>query len=143
MQIFSKDGQFMHRISIKYVDIVAGLVVTSDGLIVVVDSVSATLFVIREEDGKALHKVECKAYMNEPSDIAVFRNHFYICDFKGHCVVVFNSDGQFVRRIGNDKITNYPNGIDITNNGDIVIGKLFFVVYLFCQINLMFFFFKI
>ena len=53
-------------------------------------------------------------YMREPSDIAVSGREFYVCDFKGHNVVVFSEEGQFVRRIGGENITNFPNGIDIS-----------------------------
>ena len=76
--------------------------------------------------------------MREPSDIAVSGREFYVCDFKGHNVVVFTEEGQFVRRIGGENITNFPNGIDIsgdnrqvstvftdpltTDAGDILIG---------------------
>lgn len=47
---------------------------------------------------------------------------FYVCDFKGHCVVVFSEDGKFLRRIGHENITNYPNGIDVSDAGDVLIG---------------------
>ena len=33
---------------------------------------------------------------------------------QGHNVVVFTEDGVFVRRIGCENITNFPNGIDIS-----------------------------
>lgn len=49
-------------------------------------------------------------------------NDFYVCDFKGHCVAVFKDDGTFQYRIGNEKVTCFPNGIDISNAGDILIG---------------------
>jgi len=60
--------------------------------------------------------------MRDPSDIAVGGREFYVCDFKGHNVVVFTEDGVFVRRIGCENITNFPNGIDISDAGDILIG---------------------
>jgi hypothetical protein len=47
---------------------------------------------------------------------------YFVCDFKGHCVVVFNEEGQFLRRIGCDSITNFPNGIDISDAGDVLVG---------------------
>lgn len=47
---------------------------------------------------------------------------YFVCDFKGHCVVVFNEEGKFLRRIGCDNVTNFPNGIDISDAGDILIG---------------------
>ena len=60
--------------------------------------------------------------MTEPSDIAVFGSEFYICDFKGHSVVVMSEEGQFLRRIGCESITPFPNGIDISDEGDVLIG---------------------
>jgi len=35
---------------------------------------------------------------------------------------VFSEDGQFLHRIGCENITNYPNGIDISDAGDVLIG---------------------
>lgn len=36
--------------------------------------------------------------------------------------MVFNEQGKFLRRIGCDNVTNFPNGIDISDAGDILIG---------------------
>lgn len=47
---------------------------------------------------------------------------YFVCDFKGHCVVVFNEEGKFLRRIGCENVTNFPNGIDISDAGDVLIG---------------------
>lgn len=47
---------------------------------------------------------------------------FYVCDFKGHAVVVFDEDGKFKRRIGREPITHYPNGIEVSDAGDVVVG---------------------
>ncbi|XP_023174459.1 E3 ubiquitin-protein ligase TRIM33 isoform X2 [Drosophila hydei] len=121
MQIFSKCGHFMRKIAIRYIDIVAGLAVTAKGHIVAVDSVSPTVFVISEE-GELVRWFDCSDYMREPSDIAIRDNDFYVCDFKGHCVAVFQEDGTFLYRIGNEKVTCFPNGIDISNAGDVLIG---------------------
>nr|7NYQ_A Chain A, Meiotic P26, isoform C [Drosophila melanogaster]7NYQ_B Chain B, Meiotic P26, isoform C [Drosophila melanogaster] len=121
MQIFSKCGHFMRKIAIRYIDIVAGLAVTAKGHIVAVDSVSPTVFVISEE-GELVRWFDCSDYMREPSDIAIRDNDFYVCDFKGHCVAVFQDDGTFLYRIGNEKVTCFPNGIDISNAGDVLIG---------------------
>lgn len=63
---------------IRYIDIVAGLAVTSKGHIVAVDSVSPTVFVI-SEDGELVRWFDCSDYMREPSDIAIRGN--YICPF--------------------------------------------------------------
>lgn len=54
--------------------------------------------------------------------IYILGNDFYVCDFKGHCVAVFSETGQFKCRIGSEKVTCFPNGIDISDAGDILIG---------------------
>lgn len=121
MQIFTRSGHFVRKIAIRYIDIVAGLAITPNGHIVAVDSVSPTVFVIAET-GDLLRWFDCSEYMREPSDVAVANNEYYICDFKGHCVVVFSEDGQYLRRIGYENLTNFPNGIDVSDAGDILIG---------------------
>ncbi|XP_064608306.1 brain tumor protein-like isoform X2 [Liolophura sinensis] len=121
MQIFTKNGHFIKKIAIRYIDIVAGLAITQQGHIVAVDSVSPTVFCIAET-GDLLKWFDCSDYMREPSDIAISGREYFVCDFKGHCVVVFNEDGQFVRRIGCENVTNYPNGIDISDAGDVLVG---------------------
>lgn len=70
MQIFTKNGHFLKKIAIRYIDIVAGLAVTANGEIVAVDSVSPTVFVI-SENGELLRWFDCSDYMREPSDIAI------------------------------------------------------------------------
>ncbi|XP_058130621.1 B-box type zinc finger protein ncl-1 isoform X2 [Anopheles coustani] len=121
MQIFSKNGHFIKKIAIRYIDIVAGLAVTNKGLIVAVDSVSPTVFII-SEDGNLIHWFDCSDFMREPSDIAINGTDFFVCDFKGHCVAVFSEEGTFKYRIGSEKITCFPNGIDISDAGDVLIG---------------------
>ncbi|XP_013794813.1 B-box type zinc finger protein ncl-1-like [Limulus polyphemus] len=121
MQLFTKNGHFIKKIAIRYIDIVAGLAITGEGHIVAVDSVSPTVFVIAE-NGDLLRWFDCSEYMREPSDIAISGKEYYICDFKGHCVVVFNENGQHMRRIGCENITNFPNGIDISDAGDVLVG---------------------
>ncbi|XP_046639554.1 brain tumor protein-like isoform X2 [Daphnia pulicaria] len=121
MQIFSRTGQFIKRIVIRYIDIVAGLAINEQGHIVAVDSVSPTVFRITE-NGELIKWFDVSDRMREPSDLAIHGKEYYICDFKGHCVVVFNEEGEYVRRIGCESITNFPNGIDISDAGDVLIG---------------------
>ncbi|KAG9510687.1 ER degradation-enhancing alpha-mannosidase-like protein 2 [Fragariocoptes setiger] len=127
MQLFTKDGIFIKKIGIQYIDIVAGLAITQDGLIIVVDSVSPTVYIISGDTGVLKGWFDCSNHMKEPSDIAVKSdstrgNEYFICDFKGHCVVVFSESGEYLRKIGYDGLTSYPNGIDISDDGDILVG---------------------
>ncbi|CAK1551848.1 unnamed protein product [Leptosia nina] len=121
MQIFTKNGHFLKKIAVRFIDIVAGLAVTAEGLIVAVDSVTPTVFILSEE-GDLMSWFDCSECMREPSDIAISGKEFYVCDFKGHCVVVFDEEGRFLRRIGCENVTNFPNGIDVSDAGDVLIG---------------------
>lgn len=121
MQIFSKTGNFIKKIAIRYIDIVAGLAITNEGNIVAVDSVSPTVFCISEA-GDLLKWFDCSEHMREPSDIAISGKEYYVCDFKGHSVVVFDDDGNYLRKIGSENVTNFPNGIDVSDAGDVLVG---------------------
>jgi len=121
MQIFSPMGHFIRRIPIRFIDIVAGLAISREGYIVAVDSVTPTIFILHPE-GQLMKYIECSEYMTEPSDIAIFGHEYYICDFKGHSIVVMHENGTFLRRIGCQPVTNFPNGIDISDAGDILVG---------------------
>jgi len=46
-----------------------------------VDSVSPTVFCISEA-GDLIKWFDCSDYMREPSDIAIFNNEYFVCDFK-------------------------------------------------------------
>lgn len=96
MQIFSRTGHFVKKIAIRYIDIVAGLAIDSEGRIVAVDSVTPTVFCIHE-NGELVRWFDCAEYMREPSDIAVSQHEYYICDFKGHCVCVFSETGEYTK----------------------------------------------
>ena len=61
--------------------------------------------------------------MLEPSDIAVYGNEYFICDFKAHRVVVIDDmSGNLIRHIGGENVTCFPNGIDISDEGDVLVG---------------------
>lgn len=81
MQIFTKNGHFIKKIAIRYIDIVAGLAVTSQGHIVAVDSVSPTVFVI-SDTGELLRWFDCSDYMREPSDIAISGRHCFLFPYE-------------------------------------------------------------
>ncbi|CAH1635234.1 unnamed protein product [Spodoptera littoralis] len=116
-----EEGQLWYPRKVRFIDIVAGLAVTAEGLIVAVDSVTPTVFILSEE-GELIRWFDCSECMREPSDIAISGKEFYVCDFKGHCVVVFDIKGHFLRRIGCENVTNFPNGIDVSDAGDVLIG---------------------
>nr|XP_008191670.1 PREDICTED: uncharacterized protein LOC103312546 [Tribolium castaneum] len=58
----------------------------------------------------------------DSSDATDRRKEFYICDFKGHAIVVMDDDGNFLRKFGGTETTMFPNGIDISSTGDVIVG---------------------
>lgn len=120
MQVFSISGDFIRLIDIPFMDIVSGLTTTQDRKIVAVDSVRSSVLII-DEFGIINNWFTCSPHMIEPSDIAVHNKHFYICDFKGHCVQVFNQHGNVVEKL-TSSLMKFPNGIDISDHGDIIVG---------------------
>lgn len=120
MQIFSTQGEFIRLIDIPSMDIVSGLTTTSDRKIIVVDSVRSGVLILNEM-GAVLNWFTCSPYMVEPSDIAVHNKHFYICDFKGHCICLFNAHGILVKKLTANML-KFPNGIDVSDYGDIICG---------------------
>ena len=87
----------------------------------VVDSVNPSCIVMSQA-GEIRHTFSCKEDMKEPSDVVVTNNLFYICDFKGHCVCTYDGKGNFMARVGGKDIINFPNGIDVTLDGQILVG---------------------
>ncbi|OTF71493.1 brat protein-like protein [Euroglyphus maynei] len=120
MQVFSINGDFIRLIDMPPMDIVSGLNTTQDRRIIVVDSVRSGLIVM-DEFGVLLNWFTCSPHMMEPSDITFHNKHFYICDFKGHNICVFNAHGHLVRRLS-AKMLRFPNGIDVSDFGDIICG---------------------
>ncbi|EDW34801.1 GL14514 [Drosophila persimilis] len=66
--------------------------------------------------------VVCSVFVREPSDIAIRDNVFYLCDMKAHGVTVFKDSGEFLYRIGNERVSCYPTDIDISSAWDLLIG---------------------
>ncbi len=45
-----------------------------------------------------------------------------VCTAQGHGVAVFKETGEFLRRLGGEGITSFPNGIDLSDAGDVLVG---------------------
>ncbi|XP_044255211.1 uncharacterized protein LOC123005492 [Tribolium madens] len=120
MQVFTKEGKFYKKIHLHFIDIVAGVAVTDKEQIIVVDSVTPTVFIVGEND--FLRSLDCSRFMQEPSDVVTRGDEFFICDFKAHAIVVIDPDGNFLRKFGNQHTIMFPNGIDISYSGDVIVG---------------------
>ena len=122
LQLFTPDGNYIRSIRLPNVQLVSGLTATQDRKIIVVDSLSGDVFVL-SEFGDHLFYFNCgtSEQMVEPGDIAIHNNQYFICDFKGHSVCVFNENGDYVLKFGQN-VVNYPNGIDISDSGEVLIA---------------------
>lgn len=124
LQIFDMAGKFVRQIRMSNVEIVSGLVSTQDRKIVLVDSIRADVLVLTEFGQLLLH-FNCGLHVREPGDIAFHDFKFYICDFQGHSICTFDHKGDFLYKIGAEfsgGLINYPNGIDISSKGEVLIG---------------------
>ena len=50
------------------------------------------------------------------------KEEIFISDNRAHCVKVFSYEGQFLRKIGGEGVTNYPIGVGINLLGQVVIA---------------------
>ncbi|OAF65246.1 hypothetical protein A3Q56_07054, partial [Intoshia linei] len=123
IQIFKRNGEFIKSIKTRYIDIVAGMTINDSNDIVAVESVNPTIFIISIKLGKMVSFFDCSNEMSEPSDVSYYKDHYYICDFKGHFIAVYNKVGVFIKKIGSKNITNFPNGIVIDHDtNDIIVA---------------------
>lgn len=69
----------------------------NDASNLVVFSSSVVLFVLDIEapDPVMLKWLDCSKVVGEPSDVAVFRDRYFVTDYKNHCVVSLSINGMF------------------------------------------------
>uniref|UniRef100_A0A9J2P2H1 B box-type domain-containing protein n=2 Tax=Ascaris TaxID=6251 RepID=A0A9J2P2H1_ASCLU len=124
LQLFSKVGEFIHKIVASYIEYVSALTVNDAGHVVVFNSTSA-MFVLDVDQGpiaKILKWADCGKMLCEASDVSVFEGLYYVTDYKQHCVVVLTIDGDLVRRFGAFEHTPYPIGVDVSKTGDVLVA---------------------
>lgn len=82
---------------------------------------------IFDQMGNVLQKFGCSKHLEFPNGVVVNdRQEIFISDNRAHCVKVFSYEGQFLRQIGGEGLTNYP------------IGKLFSsLFFVFDQLDLL------
>ncbi|VDK52758.1 unnamed protein product [Anisakis simplex] len=124
LQLFTKVGEFIHKIVATYIEYVSALTVNESGHLVVFNSTGA-MFVLDIDQGptaKVLKWADCGKVLCEASDVSVFEGLYYVTDYKQHCVVVLTIDGELVRRFGAFQHTPYPIGVDVSKAGDVLIA---------------------
>ena len=87
--------------------------------------------------GNILQKFSCSRYLEFPNGVCTNdKNEILISDNRAHCIKVFqfshfvfqlkfqvfSYEGQFLRQIGGEGVTNYPIGVGINTVGDVVVA---------------------
>ena len=76
--------------------------------------------------GNVLQKFNCSKYLEFPNGVCCSsgpdREEIYISDNRAHCIKVFDYNGNFIRQIGGEGITNYPIGVGINSNNEILVA---------------------
>lgn len=125
-QLFDQRGEFIKRINMMPLVPRGGIEVsaascTSTGYLLLVDT-SGVVYCIDVDVPRVVFWFDASSHLGEASDVAIYEKNVYITDFKHHCVQVFNTDGQFIRKLGEPSQTPYPIGIDVSKNGDILVA---------------------
>ncbi|KJH50846.1 b-box zinc finger [Dictyocaulus viviparus] len=125
-QLFDHRGEFIKRINMVPLVPRGGIEVsaascTSTGYLLLVDT-SGVVYCLDVDAPRIIFWFDASSHLGEASDVAIYEKNVYITDFKHHCVQVFNTDGQFIRKLGEPSQTPYPIGIDVSKNGDILVA---------------------
>ncbi|CAD5217075.1 unnamed protein product [Bursaphelenchus okinawaensis] len=122
IQVFNQYGHFLRKFGANILQHPRGVCVDYRGRIVVVEC-KVMRVIIFDTYGNILHKFLCSRYLEFPNAVATNdKDQLFISDNRAHCIKVFNYNGQFLHQIGGEGITNYPIGMGITANGEIVVA---------------------
>lgn len=126
-----------------------GVCVDNQGRIIVVEC-KVMRVIIFDTYGNIIQKFSCSRYLEFPNGVcANDKNEILISDNRAHCIKVnfsksfnlifkvFNYEGLYVRQIGGEGITNYPIGVGINANGEVVVADNHnnFNLTVFSQVN--------
>lgn len=118
IQVYSKNGIFQCKFGSKHLRHPRGLAVDHQNRVVVVECKVMRVFAFSLQ-GVLLHSFDCSERIQFPNAVAVSRSdEIFISDNRNHCVKVFNFNGDFLRQIGGQGITNYPIGVCLNESLD-------------------------
>jgi tripartite motif-containing protein 2/3 len=123
IQIYNQYGHFLRKFGANILQHPRGVCVDSKNRIVVVEC-KVMRVIIFDLMGNILHKFNCSKYLEFPNGCCCSNNadEIFISDNRAHCIKVFNYEGQFLRQIGGEGITNYPIGVGINANGEVLVA---------------------
>lgn len=130
IQIFNKHGKFVRKFGANILQHPRGLYVDYKSRIVVVEC-KIMRVIIFDLNGNVLGKFDCSKYLEFPNGVCCsdptasggeqLGEEIYISDNRAHCVKVFDYQGNYLRQIGGEGITNYPIGVGINANNEIMV----------------------
>jgi len=124
IQVYNKYGQFVRKFGANILQHPRGVCVDIKGRIIVVEC-KVMRVIIFDLFGNVLHKFNCSKYLEFPNGVCCSSNEreeIYISDNRAHCIKVFDYAGNFIRQIGGEGITNYPIGVGINANNEILVA---------------------
>lgn len=125
IQIYNKYGQFLRKFGANILQHPRGVCVDNKGRIIVVEC-KVMRVLIFDLMGNVLQKFNCSKYLEFPNGVCcssgLDREEIYISDNRAHCIKVFDYNGNFIRQIGGEGITNYPIGVGINSNNEILVA---------------------
>ncbi|KRY41968.1 E3 ubiquitin-protein ligase TRIM33 [Trichinella spiralis] len=119
---FTRCGKYIKHNSTPFVQALRGLAISWKGEIVMID-MSEESVIFLTESFEILHCFSYQPAVGEPSDLAVVGDELYIADLSSHTVSVFSHTGSILRKIGGEHFTPYPFGVDVSDEGDVVVGS--------------------
>ena len=101
-----------------------GLAVDSDHLVFVANCTNSRIEVLRE-DGTFVRQIGV-GELNNPWDVTINNNHFFVADTFNHRIAIFILEGQLVRTIGSEGSGpgqfNRPSAVAISPDGDMYVA---------------------
>uniref|UniRef100_A0A914Q028 Brain tumor protein n=1 Tax=Panagrolaimus davidi TaxID=227884 RepID=A0A914Q028_9BILA len=122
VQIFNRFGLFIRKFGTTILQHPRGVCVDSEGRIVVVECKLMRVCIFSSV-GHLLHQFSALKHLMFPNNICAGPdNQLFICDNRDHCIKVFNYNGEYLRSIGGEGITNYPISVSIDHLGQILVA---------------------
>uniref|UniRef100_A0AC35FGG2 Brain tumor protein n=1 Tax=Panagrolaimus sp. PS1159 TaxID=55785 RepID=A0AC35FGG2_9BILA len=122
VQIFNRFGSFIRKFGTTVLQHPRGVCVDSEGQIIVVECKLMRVCIFSPV-GVLLHQFSALKHLMFPNNICAGPdNQLFICDNRDHCIKVFNYNGEYLRSIGGEGITNYPISVSIDHLGHILVA---------------------
>uniref|UniRef100_A0A1I8IU91 Tripartite motif-containing protein 2 n=1 Tax=Macrostomum lignano TaxID=282301 RepID=A0A1I8IU91_9PLAT len=121
VQVYTRLGEFIRKFGSDVLQHPRGVCVDRDGRVICIEC-KIMRVVIFDSSGVVLKTFKCSR-LQFPNSIAVDGNYrIYISDNRAHCIRVFNYHGVYLGQIGMSGVTNYPIGVAVRSDGNIVVA---------------------